>query len=187
MQLEEEEFNVFQLLEEVVHSNNIEAMKKGVDIVLDPCDGSILRYSRTKGDRIKLKRVLCNLLSNAVKFTDEGHIAVRARAQKPTLQKNSIITTIRSYNFKRHWSRLLNRKKEARDDIETVNSIQQVPSRMNFIFEVDDTGKGIPKDKYKSVFENYVQAKETALGRGGTGLGLGTARSVVGTLLHFSM
>ncbi|CAI9781066.1 unnamed protein product [Fraxinus pennsylvanica] len=34
------------------------------------------------------------------------------------------------------------------------------------------TGKGIPKEKQKSVFENYVQVKETALGQEGTGLGL---------------
>lgn len=39
---------------------------------------------------------------------------------------------------------------------------------LEFVFEVDDTGKGIPKEKQISVFENYVQVKETALGEGGT-------------------
>lgn len=41
---------------------------------------------------------------------------------------------------------------------------------LEFVFEVDDTGKGIPKEKQISVFENYVQVKETALGEGGTKL-----------------
>jgi signal transduction histidine kinase len=35
------------------------------------------------------------------------------------------------------------------------------------------------------VFENFVQVKETALGQGGTGLGLGIVQSLVRTqLLH---
>ncbi|XP_027349422.1 histidine kinase CKI1 [Abrus precatorius] len=178
MQLEEEEFDIFQLLEDVVDLYHPVGMKKGVEIVMDPCDGSLLRYSRTKGDRGKLKQVLCNLLSNAVKFTSEGHIAVRAWARKPSL-KSSLNATNR-YRLKRLLSCVFYRKKEALDDIE---AIQYDPNCMDFTFEVDDTGIGIPKEKYKSVFENYVQVKETALGHEGTGLGLGIVRSLV-RLMH---
>ncbi|KAK7259230.1 hypothetical protein RIF29_24831 [Crotalaria pallida] len=182
MQLEEEEFDIFQLLEDVVDLYHPVAMKKGVDLVLDPCNGSMLRYSRSKGDRGKLKQVLCNLLSNAVKFTDEGHIAVRAWAQKPSLQ-NSIIAD-NQHSFMKNLSCLFSWRNEPHDDDPGAwNPIQQDPSCMDFIFEVDDTGKGIPKEKYKSVFENYVQVKETALGQGGTGLGLGIVQSLV-RLMH---
>ncbi|KAH1259081.1 Histidine kinase CKI1 [Glycine max] len=180
MLLEEEEFDVFQLLEDVVDLYHSVAMKKGVDIVLDPCNGSVLRYSRTKGDRGKLKQVLCNLLSNAVKFTEEGHIAVRAWAQKPSLQSSMIAT--HQYGSSRLLSRLCCRQNEARDDVEDLN-IQQDPNCMDFTIEVDDTGKGIPKEKHKSVFENYVQVKETTLGQEGTGLGLGIVQSLV-RLMH---
>nr|POE50111.1 histidine kinase cki1 [Quercus suber] len=62
---------------------------------------------------------------------------------------------------------------EAYNDLEAMNAAQQDPNVMEFVFEVDDTGKGIPKEKQISIFENYVQVKETALGQGGTGLGLG--------------
>ncbi|KAK7337515.1 hypothetical protein VNO77_18094 [Canavalia gladiata] len=178
MQLEEKEFDLFQLLEDVVDLYHPVAMKKGVDIVLDLCDGSLLRYSRTKGDRGKLKQVLCNLLSNAVKFTNEGHIAVRAWARKPSLQ-GSIIATDR-YGFKRIMSCLFYKKN---NDPGAINSIQQDPSCMDFTFEVDDTGIGIPKEKYESVFENYVQIKESGVGQGGTGLGLGIVQSLV-RLMH---
>ncbi|KAK6164120.1 hypothetical protein DH2020_000984 [Rehmannia glutinosa] len=44
---------------------------------------------------------------------------------------------------------------------------------------VSNRRKGIPKEKQKSVFENYVQVKETALGQEGTGLGLGIVQSLV--------
>lgn len=70
---------------------------------------------------------------------------------------------------------------EARDDVEDLN-IQQDPNCMDFTIEVDDTGKGIPKEKHKSVFENYVQVKETTLGQEGTGLGLGIVQSLVSVL-----
>ncbi|XLQ99702.1 hypothetical protein S83_065901 [Arachis hypogaea] len=178
IQLEEEEFDVSILLEDIVDLYHPMASKKGVDLILDPCDGSIIRYSRVKGDRGRLKQVLCNLLSNAVKFTDEGHIVVRARAQKPSLH-NSLMA-----GSEKHVSCLCF-KKISSDEIEgTSNSTQADPyCVMDFIFEVDDTGKGIPKEKYKSVFENYVQVKETSLGVGGTGLGLGIVQSLV-RLMH---
>ncbi|KAK7392244.1 hypothetical protein VNO78_20676 [Psophocarpus tetragonolobus] len=182
MQLEEEEFDVFHFLEDVVDFYYPAAIKKGIDLVLDLCDGSVVRYSRVKGDRGKLKQVLCNLLSNAVKFTEEGHIVVRAWTEKPTLLQNST-ANCNQYDFKRYLSCLFRNKNEARDDLESMRSIQQDPHYMDFIIEVDDTGKGIPKENYKSVFENYVQVKETALGRGGTGLGLGIVQSFV-RLMH---
>ena len=178
MQLEEEEFELSHLLEDVVDFYHPLAMKKGVDLVLDPCNGSIIRYSRVKGDRGRLKQVLCNLLSNAVKFTDEGHIVVRAWAQKPSLH-NSIVATKQHSLTKRLSCLCFKKSEEARDDIEAMNSIQQDLHSMDIIFEVDDTGKGIPKENYKSVFEDYVQVKETALGHGGTGLGLGIVQSLV--------
>ncbi|KAE9589492.1 putative histidine kinase response regulator and transcription factor RR-A-type family [Lupinus albus] len=182
MHLEEEDFDISYLLEDVVDLYHPVAMKKGVDIVLDPCNGSLMRYSSVKGDRGKLKQVLCNLLSNAVKFTDEGHIAVRAWAQKPNLP-NSIMATNR-YSFTEYLSCLCYKKSETKNDIEAAKvPIQQDPYSIDVTFEVDDTGKGIPKEKYKSVFENYVQVKETALGRGGTGLGLGIVQSLV-RLMH---
>lgn len=176
MQLEEEEFDIFHLLEDVVDLYHPVAMKKGVDLIFDPCDGSIIKYSQVKGDKGKLKQVLCNLLSNAVKFTDEGHITVRAWALKPTLESSMIKTN--QYSVTKRLSWLFNKKNEAHEDLEAaMNSTQQDLNYMDFMFEVDDTGKGIPKENYKSVFENYVQVKYT---QGGTGLGLGIVQSLVG-------
>ncbi|GAB2213538.1 hypothetical protein Drorol1_Dr00017847 [Drosera rotundifolia] len=65
------------------------------------------------------------------------------------------------------------------DDLEQMRTIKQDPRCIECTVEVDDTGVGIPKEKRQSVFENYVQVKETALGTGGTGLGLGIVQSLV--------
>ncbi|XP_021904473.1 histidine kinase CKI1-like [Carica papaya] len=128
MQLEEEEFNLAQLIEEIVDLFYPAGMKKGVDIVLDPSDGSVMKFSNVRGDKGRLQQIL---------------------------------------------------NKDARNDLEAVNAIRTNPDSMEFFFEVDDTGKGIPKEKRKSIFENYVQVKETALGQGGIGLGLGIVQSLV--------
>lgn len=60
-----------------------------------------------------------------------------------------------------------------------MKTIKQDPSCMEFEFEVEDTGPGIPRDKRRSIFENFVQVKETSAGHVGTGLGLGIVQSLV--------
>lgn len=59
------------------------------------------------------------------------------------------------------------------------NSIYHGEGDMEFIFEVDDTGIGIPKDKRTSIFENYVQVNDSNISYEGTGLGLGIVQSYV--------
>ncbi|KAA8536762.1 hypothetical protein F0562_029240 [Nyssa sinensis] len=177
MQLEEEEFNLLQLIEDVVDMYYPIGMKKGVDVVFDPCDGSTLKLHLVKGDRGKLKQILCNLLSNAVKFTSEGHVSVRAVVHK-TSKENAIIASNRN-GVLNCLSRLCYKNNESFGDLDHLHTVQQNPNYVEFEFEVDDTGKGIPKDQQKSVFENFVQVKETALGQGGCGLGLGIVQSLV--------
>ncbi|XP_037496265.1 histidine kinase CKI1 [Jatropha curcas] len=177
MQVESEEFDLANLIEDAVDLFHPVGMRKGVEVVLDPCDGSLTRFSRVKGDRGKLKQVLCNLLSNAVKYTSEGHVTVRAWAQKPSLE-NKIIASNRSGSWKYCFG-WFTENKESNNDVEEMNSVKKNPNCLEFLFEVDDTGKGIPKEKQKSVFENFVQVKETAFGQEGTGLGLGIVQSLV--------
>ncbi|KDP36574.1 hypothetical protein JCGZ_08341 [Jatropha curcas] len=176
MQVESEEFDLANLIEDAVDLFHPVGMRKGVEVVLDPCDGSLIRFSRVKGDRGKLKQVLCNLLSNAVKYTSEGHVTVRVWAQKPSLE-NKIIASNRNglWKFFGCW---FTENKES-NDVEEINSVKKKPICLEFVFEVEDTGKGIPKEKQKSVFENFVQVKETAFGQEGTGLGLGIVQSLV--------
>ncbi|CAI0459011.1 unnamed protein product [Linum tenue] len=180
MQLEEEEFEVAEVLEDVVNLFHPIAMEKGVDLVLDLSDVSILKFGHVRGDRGKLKQVLWNLVSNAVKYTDEGQIVVHAKAQQPSLESRIIashpdgcskwVSKLLKWNLGEEGTNM-------EDDVSTVK--QMIPNGMEFVFEVDDSGKGIPKDKQKSIFENYVQVKETSKGQVGTGLGLGIVQSLV--------
>ncbi|XVF05965.1 hypothetical protein REPUB_Repub06bG0006900 [Reevesia pubescens] len=182
MDLEEEEFNLAQLLEDVVDMFYPLGIRKGIDVVLDPCDGSICKLSMVRGDRVKLKQILCNLLSNAIKYTSEGHVSVRAVVKKRSFEKKIIAS---NGNVVLKFLSQLFCKKEDFEDIDALHRAEQNLNKMEFEFEVDDTGKGIPKDKQASIYEEFFQVKETALseGRGleeeGCGLGLGIVQSIV--------
>lgn len=184
VQLEVEEFNLAQLLEDVVDMFYPIAIKKGVDILLDPCDNSIAKTCYVRGDRGKLKQILCNLISNAVKFTSEGHITVRAMVAK-TSYENSIIASNRSRMLK-CLSWWFYKGEEAFNDLDALRTAEKDPNTTKFVIEVDDTGEGIPKDKRGFVFENFVQVTDSATGKEGSGLGLGIVESLVSTLFRMS-
>jgi diguanylate cyclase (GGDEF)-like protein len=74
LELEEIEFDLRRLVEEVIELLAKQAQQKGLEI------GYLMASSvpeRIKGDSLRLRQVLLNLIGNAVKFTEQGEIAVR--------------------------------------------------------------------------------------------------------------
>lgn len=61
-----------------------------------------------------------------------------------------------------------------------VEGVDLVEEQLRLMFSVEDTGQGIPKERQKLLFEQYVQADSSiARQHGGTGLGLNIARKLV--------
>nr|XP_043638434.1 histidine kinase CKI1-like [Erigeron canadensis] len=177
IQMEENPFDIVELVEGVVDLFYPVGLNKEVDVILDLQDGSLTKFSQVIGDERRLRHILSNLLSNAIKFTSDGYVSVRARAMKhqlqsPTFNSNHDQSTT-------YLSRFFYKTSEKCANLEGIDEDHRDHNWMEFVFEINDTGKGIPKEKQGSVFEQYVQVKEMAHKVEGTGLGLAIVQSLV--------
>jgi len=128
MELAEEDFDLREMLEDVLEMIAGQAHRKGLDCIsiLPPELPRMIR-----GDAVRLRQVMVNLLGNAVKFTERGEVRLMAKASN-----------------------------------RGVDSYQM-------IFEISDTGPGIPIDQQNTIFEAFSQVDGSTRRRfGGTGLGL---------------
>ncbi len=74
LQLEEIDFSLHKLTEEVIELLAKSTQQKGLDI------GYLMSLGipdRIKGDSLRLRQVLINLVGNAVKFTKQGEVSIR--------------------------------------------------------------------------------------------------------------
>jgi PAS domain S-box-containing protein len=62
----------------------------------------------------------------------------------------------------------------------TIRELERKDNQSKIEFSIRDTGIGIPKDKYESIFESFIQASpETSRNYGGTGLGLAICKKLI--------
>ena len=182
--LEESEFDLVKALEEVVDTFSVMGLKKGVEVALDLSDGSVEKLRRVVGDAGRVKQIMANLLSNGVKFTSDGHVILRAWVKSFGNASSDVKSSVNHKERFRPWNQLLrspSREKEMRKIFHGFSEqAAQETESVHIEFEVDDTGKGIPKERWKSVFENFVQVESSGpRSYDGTGLGLGIVRSLV--------
>lgn len=74
--LEQIDFDLHHLLDNIIHIFTVPAERKGLFIRMEKTD-LLPRYM--KGDPVRIKQILANLINNAIKFTDSGEITLRAR------------------------------------------------------------------------------------------------------------
>jgi signal transduction histidine kinase len=72
-----EDFNLFEILNEIKDSFKILAEQKGLNLVLKAPEKLIIR-----SDRRRVKQVIMNFVSNAIKFTGKGEIVIKAEEIK---------------------------------------------------------------------------------------------------------
>lgn len=181
--LQESEFDLVSALEEVIDTFSVVGLKKGIEIALDLSDGFVDNASWVIGDVGRVKQIMANLLSNGVKFTSEGHVVLRGWVKPLGISGIRPQFNYRAKLLSWPWSQLLrspSREKEIRKLIQGFSEQDHDENYVHVEFEVDDTGRGIPKERWKSVFENFVQVESSGpRNYDGTGLGLGIVRSLV--------
>jgi PAS domain S-box-containing protein len=104
-------------------------------------------------DESKLRQVLINLLGNAVKFTNTGSVTLRVLVHRSSFIVHSTG--------------------------ENINHEQLTTDNRRLIFEVEDTGRGIPREDRDKLFEPFVQTSSGDRNEGGTGLGLAISHRFV--------
>jgi PAS domain S-box-containing protein len=145
----ETSFDLYRLLDSLEEMFQLKAQSKSLKLIFERTP-DVPQYVQT--DEGKLRQVLINLLGNAIKFTQEGR--VRLRVGMGNMQ----------------W-----RIGTGEGEHQTPNNKQQT----TILFEVEDTGSGIPPEDIDTLFEAFTQ---TAVGRKsqeGTGLGLPISRKFV--------
>ncbi|MDA1053371.1 MAG: ATP-binding protein [Planctomycetota bacterium] len=73
LELEDEEFELDELVMETAEVMAFQASEKGMDLFARVCADV---PSRVIGDSVRLRQILVNLIGNAIKFTDNGEIKV---------------------------------------------------------------------------------------------------------------
>jgi signal transduction histidine kinase len=184
LELEETEFNLVNVMEEVVDMFAVLGVQKGIEVVLDLPDESIQHVAHVKGDSGRVKQLLSNLLSNGVKFTSEGHVVLRAwpkqRSSASSLCSCDKVHSGVFGSLGKHFQHILSDKNKKYQELDTNLDSSRTHNEIEFEFDVDDTGKGIPPERRKAVFENFVQGDSSVpRTHGGTGLGLGIVYTLV--------
>jgi len=92
IELEEVDFDVRQILDQVAGMMSPRVAEKNLELVI---------YTHTDvpqrlhGDPMRLRQILANLVSNAVKFTDQGEIVVEVKILAQTEREVTLLGTVR--------------------------------------------------------------------------------------------
>ena len=82
--MENAEFRLAKVLENVVSLMGHKAEKKGLSLHID--SSAEITAQSFIGDSLRLDQILLNLIGNAVKFTEHGEIAVSVRQVEETAE-----------------------------------------------------------------------------------------------------
>ncbi|MDP1774512.1 MAG: response regulator [Methylobacter sp.] len=167
IELEQIEFNLPDLVEEVCALLSSRAHSKGLEL---NCFLPSNLPQRWQGDPNRIRQVLTNLIGNAVKFTEKGEVSVKVVVS----EKDGIGAAPASGRIAAYTPSM------AIAESVPDRSLAYTPSMAILRFEVVDTGIGITAEAQARLFQAFSQADSSTSRRyGGTGLGLSISKDLV--------
>jgi PAS domain S-box-containing protein len=172
-------FDIYSLLNELRDILLIKAQEKGLDLIFEGIN-NIPQW--VYGDDIKLRQILLNILNNAIKFTQKGFVKLSIEVSE-LLSTNVPIT-----------QKIIKQRDGKEFEVitpENINIVKTINQKLTIshenlklqyyvlIIKIQDTGLGIAKEDYDSIFEAFYQTKTGLNAEEGTGLGLTISRELV--------
>eukprot|EP00898_Chlorokybus_atmophyticus_P002264 jgi/Chlat1/3038/Chrsp208S03296 len=167
MQLEHAPFGLHDAICQVADMCAVKRPEKEFQLVVD-LDDTLPRL--VVGDSTRVKQVFANLLSNALKFTSEGYVVIRGRCEPvAAVTRTSMDGNRTSMDGNRSENsgeqHVIDVKFDTRGGGEGViarRGSATSPLKQQCVFDIEDSGVGIPPDKWESVFETFVQVLQMA-------------------------
>lgn len=154
MTLEKNNFNFFQLVEDLENMMSLKALDKEIALTIDKSP-DVPHYICT--DEVKLRQILINLLDNAIKFTNEGGVTLHISSSDMNIPDTAS-------------------HEEMSQPVPSLNDMRSLH------FEITDTGVGIAQENLDQIFEAFERLKNGKVVREGTGLGLTISNNFVALL-----
>ncbi len=155
MELEPAAFSFPSCLRSLVEMIQIRAQKKEIRFTYNP---SADLPEGVYGDEKRLRQVLLNLLGNAVKFTQKGGVELRVTSPPAPLR---------------------NGEGSLRSICSPFPAGKGAGGLGQILFEIEDTGIGIPYEKIEDIFLPFHQIPDKQTENEGTGLGLAISQKLV--------
>ena len=162
LQLTPENFNLRQFLREIAVIFRLRAQQKGLKFSTQIAPSIPIAVN---ADSTRLRQVLYNLLSNAIKFTETGSVTLKIDyVEDLGLETSPCLAPTSAKN---------NSEYSPTPDIPQFTPINKIR------FQIEDTGIGIPADKFADVFTPFEQLNSDRENNEGTGLGLTISQEIV--------
>jgi len=150
-------FDFVACLRGIVEMMSAVAVKQGIKVAFEIGSGVPHEIC---ADESRLKQVAFNLLGNAIKFTPSG---------------GSVMLSVALVEGPADWV-----TDYVRENAEAHKQIEHEHKTAHLLMKVQDSGIGIPKEKFHTVFKSFTQVDVSITRKyGGTGLGLPVCRKIV--------
>ncbi|MBA0689107.1 hypothetical protein Goari_006848 [Gossypium aridum] len=188
LELEEVQFDLRAVLDDVLSLFSGKAQDKGVELAVFISDRV---PEMLIGDPGRFRQIITNLMGNSIKhkliiyllvqFTEKGHIHVTVHLVEEVIDSIEVETEFSSNNTlsgfpvadrRQSWKGFRTFSQEG--------SIHPFSDSINIIVSVEDTGEGIPIEAQSRVFTPFMQVGPSiSRTHGGTGIGLSISKCLV--------
>ncbi|KAG0567928.1 hypothetical protein M758_7G169800 [Ceratodon purpureus] len=180
LSLEEIDFSLSDLFEQVVTMHEKKLAEKGLKLDIKPMAGATVTV---RGDPVRLRQIIVNLVSNAIKFTDKGSIMVSWRyvpcpPPRPHVKQLAGMKRTASGSLRYNYQPLESSVAEKGIVAGKNASEDKKDKKLYLEVKVADTGVGIAKEQLESLFA-AAQAGAPRRDASGTGLGLAICKGLL--------